>query len=87
MFDTFSQIFKNTICSNKFHINDLEAVVQCYLRRIAMRIFSMFKKAMIFITFNDSNNFMVLGPRPLGPMGPFVLLTFFENLFYGLGPI
>ena len=44
-------------------------------------------EAMIFMIFNDFNNFMVLGARFPGVVGPFVLLTFFETLFYGLGPV
>ena len=57
------------------------AVVQCSCRRISMRIFSMFKKTLIFIIFNDFNNFLVLGPRPLGPMGPSIFLDFLNFCF------
>ena len=44
-------------------------------------------KTMVFMIVNDFDNFMVLGPRPLGPMGPSVCLRFSENSFYGLGSI
>ena len=44
------------------------------------------EKTMNFMIVADFSNFMVLGPRPLGPWDlPF--FAFFEILFYGLGPI
>ena len=45
------------------------------------------EKNTVLMISNDFDNFMVLGPRPPGVMGPFSVLTFFEKLFYGLGPI
>ena len=44
------------------------------------------EKNMIVMIFNDFNNFMVLGPRFLGFMGPSIFRRF-EKIFYGLGPI
>ena len=46
-----------------------------------MRSFSMLKKTMTFMIFNDFNNFMVLGPRPLGPMGPSMFRDFLKMCF------
>ena len=36
------------------------------------------EKTRIFMIFSDFNNLMVLGPRPLGPMGPFIFLYFLK---------
>ena len=39
------------------------------------------EKTMNCMTFYDFNNFMVLGPRPLGTMGPSSCCDFFEIYF------
>ena len=44
-------------------------------------LFQLLEKTMIFMIFNDFNNFMVLGPRPLGPMGPSMFCDFLKNCF------
>ena len=80
-FDTFSQISKNTFCSQNDHINDLELSLSAPAAGFRCGAFPIVKKTMIFMIFNDLNNFdnfMVLGPRPLGPMGPFIPLTSFS---------
>ena len=47
-----------------------------------MRIFSMLKKkTRIFNICNAFKTFIVLGPRPLGPMGPFIFWHFLKMCF------
>ena len=54
------------------------AVVQCSLRRISMRIFSMLTKICDFMILMILVKFWVLGPRP---MGPFIFLHFLKICF------
>ena len=49
--------------------------------------FSCCQKKMVLMIFNDFDNFMVFGPKAPGAHGTLHFLRFFENVFYGLGPI
>ena len=44
-------------------------------------LFHVDKKTLIFMIFNDFNNFMVLGPRFSGVMGPSIFRDFLEFCF------
>ncbi len=81
-FDTFSSISKNTICFQKFHINDLELSFSATFAESRCASFPCWKRTRIFMIFNDFNNFMVLGPRPLGPMGPFIFDIFWKFVLW-----
>ena len=52
------------------------------LQNFDAHLFHVQKKALIFMIYNDFNTCMVLGPRPLGPMGPFVFLHFLNFVLW-----
>ena len=78
---------KNLRRSQKCHINDLELLLKSNLRKISTRICYILKQIVFSLFLVIFNEFMVFGPKAHGAHGTLHLLTLFENLYCGLGPI